>query len=124
MITKCNVHVSKEDDLQDEMKKLLECHKKIALEFIESIKSNDNIIAVMGLGSLARNYADNISDIDLGIIFTGDKLPVSRGETLFKENVIDKVVLHIYGGHRVVEVLQRIMDERSLFICYYIILNR
>ncbi len=78
-----------------EVAKMLEKHKEIALKYIETIISNRRIIAVIGLGSLARRYADKTSDIDLGIIFIGKKLPFPQGESLFEGYDIDKLLLNM-----------------------------
>ena len=80
---------------QREVEKMLEKHKEIALKYIETIKSNHRIIAVVGLGSLARRYADKISDIDLGIIFIGKTLPVPQGESLFEGYDIDRLLINM-----------------------------
>ncbi|KPQ42215.1 MAG: hypothetical protein MPEBLZ_03229 [Candidatus Methanoperedens nitroreducens] len=80
---------------QSEVEKTLEKHKEIALKYIETIKSNHRIIAVVGLGSLARRYADEISDIDLGIIFIGKTLPVPQGEFLFEGYDIDILLINV-----------------------------
>lgn len=79
----------------DSIEKMLEKHKEIALKYIETIKSNHKIIAIVGLGSLARRYADKISDIDLGIIFIGKTLPISQGEFLFEGYDIDRLLINI-----------------------------
>lgn len=80
---------------QSEVEKMLEKHKEIALKYIETIKSNQRITAVVGLGSLARKYADKTSDIDLGIIFTGKKLPIPQGESLFEGYDIDRLLINM-----------------------------
>ncbi len=80
---------------QDAVEKMLEKHKEIALKYIETIKSNHRIIAVVGLGSLARRYADKTSDIDLGIIFIGKTSPIPQGESLFEGYDIDRLLIDI-----------------------------
>lgn len=73
---------------------ILNRHLEVVLEYISTIIVDANIEYVIGVGSLQRRYADEYSDIDLGIIHSGDNLPIAQGETMFQNFPIDKIVIH------------------------------
>lgn len=52
---------------------MLKIHKKIIKEVVEKNKTNPKIIAILLFGSLAKGTANNKSDVDIEIIYTGNK---------------------------------------------------
>lgn len=60
----------------------LEEQRKIATEFLERMQENHNVEGVMFLGSLARNYADKYSDIDVAVFSKSRLKGLKVGEQL------------------------------------------
>lgn len=51
------------------MSQLINKHIEIAKKFIEDLRKDKDIVGVVLLGGAARGYADEYSDIDLGIFY-------------------------------------------------------
>jgi len=58
---------------------MLEKYREVADRFIEELKKREDVVGIMHLGGIARNYADEYSDIDIAV-FSYDPIDIALGE--------------------------------------------
>ncbi|MDX9808273.1 MAG: nucleotidyltransferase domain-containing protein [Acholeplasma sp.] len=63
---------------------MIEAYKKTANKYIEKLQLNPDVVGIMHLGGIARNYADEHSDIDIAV-FSKKPLNIKLGEQLTEE---------------------------------------
>lgn len=82
--------------MDNKMSQLINKHIEIAKKFIEDLRKDKDIVGVVLLGGAARGYADEYSDIDLGIFYNYNTNLVP-GERIFKNFDLD-IMLFEYNS--------------------------
>lgn len=67
----------------------IEKHRKIAEEYTKAFKADKRVEGICYLGSIARNYADMYSDIDIAIFSEERMLDLRLGEGRFKNFTVE-----------------------------------
>ncbi len=73
------------------MYELIAKQTEIAKDFVKDIQSDRNILGVVLLGGAARGYADEYSDVDLGIFYK-NKTDIMPGERLYQNMDLDIMI--------------------------------
>jgi len=77
-------------------KNLVAHHLVIATMLAEAIGKLDGVLLVLGLGSLARGFADEWSDVDIAVLGTGIAMQTLwRGERWFGKSDVDLFVVDV-----------------------------